>query len=1461
MDAELDDHDAPLMLTQHGEDPDGIRVTDAFDEEFSDDDEEYEQEEDFQDNADEDMDVDVDVDDVDINQEELEDELRDLQMDTEQQRGDYFGGHGEKPLSNSGPQERRDPSVKSVGLDLLTLDKITALRAAFPMASAGFCENTLRNYGNDETKAFESLMKTYVPQLALQQMLRHEERLHSSIPSVAGGAAKGANNAASMDEDADGESEAESVGSLAKHYDNHGFPSGSILAGAASRQMAEELRRSGQEVKMPVHTRFDEDADVAQSPRTNRDDTGGATPTEEAVSAGPDMDLGDAISSSDEGAAEPDSADSSSSDESSDEDSDGDSDSGPEVVSSKKKPERRGGAKVTSTEEVGSASDSEGSGSDSDDDSSSSSDEDDASADDSSDDSDMDSESDGSGSNDGIEETPSHDGHEASDNNDSDSSSDESSSDGSDDEPPVPKKAKEVSAPAQITRASPPPTTFADAKMLLVAGGSGSDSASTNTKPTTAPNHGSTRTQRRNSRRRAKNKAAKATSKRGITTDPSLADGRIGIPLSVSIAAKKAALLERLHLLQDMAVETVPSKASPDPIGSIDQAEQSPNQAPVSSSPQRKATLDVNAGRRMVFGALGLKNPKTKADEEKIHSTLMENVRVHTNPRLHGFDAPQTDREPIGEPQLEEDPEAWHQKINYTAVECCQEGVQLSKPPFPFVQRWDPQQQGKHRGKKKKRQYSEAYEDYGETTSKKRRYTDHEEDQSTYYGGEASYFGAGNESANADIILNYDDEPVVTHADHTGEEDDDLPPLPDDLSCLPVAQPDDCKPGAILTWKQLLLSKATNWQPQISSMTGAVIEAHDCDALRLRLAKRDRSLGHNEKTYDDDGERVYDKFEFPGMDDELEEDAELGYYTLSFADMIEPRVLKPSNAADDPGTVSISDHAATDDQGKPIAPTDSLGRSATDLSTNLDYEPSQRIRNQADAMEVDIQHTNETVVPETVHEAAHESKEDSEALQPAGVDASISEERQREISQLISDAGFRKEIDPCITEAKTDLSSPSRQLEEMSVEAAASFSSNFPPASPGSGAQEQTRSVPQNASLGTSYPSDYVESQPILLEPFNGFSDDVGGSVSGSPPGSRVGYPKLLENMHSDSGSVRSGGQPEPDMNLPLEDDGPMEPFGTQVPRDSFPETSDPLSSPKKAGTAAADSPAASETSINSFPSIGEVFTTASTSDNAQAPSRAAVMSAIKARKSNISPDLGYDAAMRKLDEVDWDASDSAAERASGIGDEGEDAADDDEGGEEDEDEVDSYVDDEFEDESNLDEVPVVKEEPRTQSQSWRLSSFAQKLAEKPIERPAIKKEAPSKARLSKPHIKPHIKAERLARESPLPRPRIPRASSQSQQSSFIPAGSQVISLASSSPEPVEDYADDDIDETYEDPEMPNGSGWVSKDWKAYKGEYRGVSVPAASVPREQPLRRTSASQGRTNMGTSSRKKTMARVF
>ena len=121
------------------------------------------------------------------------------------------------------------------------------------------------------------------------------------------------------------------------------------------------------------------------------------------------------------------------------------------------------------------------------------------------------------------------------------------------------------------------------------------------------------------------------------------------------------------------------------PIGG---ARSTTEEAQESNSPHRRAKLNVSGAKRMLFGSLGLKTPMSKEDEDNTREKLMKNARV--------LKEPQNQDQAVGVPDLAAiaDDDSWRDKIELRAVECCHTGIQLSDPPFPFVQRWDPQQQG-----------------------------------------------------------------------------------------------------------------------------------------------------------------------------------------------------------------------------------------------------------------------------------------------------------------------------------------------------------------------------------------------------------------------------------------------------------------------------------------------------------------------------------------------------------------------------------------------------------------------------------------------------------------------------------------------------------------------------------------------------------------------------------------------
>ncbi|KAJ4396399.1 hypothetical protein N0V93_000618 [Gnomoniopsis smithogilvyi] len=417
----------------------------------------------------------------------------------------------------------------------------------------------------------------------------------------------------------------------------------------------------------------------------------------------------------------------------------------------------------------------------------------------------------------------------------------------------------------------------------------------------------------------------------------------------------------------------------------------------------------------------------------------------------------------------DEDQNAWRNKISYRAVECVQEGVELSEPPFPFVQRWDPQQRwdsqpSQRRGKRKSRADSQFYDDANSHNSKKRRFGQPVDEY--YYHEDTTTLLAHQE----DIELDYDDatfnpdeDPMAngfnSHSSrHTGEQAmDDLPSLPEDMSSLPILNAVDLKLGMVIAWKQLLCTEATQWQPQISDyLTASITEFRNGSAgFEVQLARRDRNIDRNVKKYDEEtGQRIYGKFEAPDSDEDRDDDGpeeeDDGIREVSFAEMIEPRIVQQAVEAN--GVDRTSENLTEQGSSNCKAP-DSAASQMPELGFEVaDSQPEERIRvkypsgkrtesnelsgtyanDQGTEPEQHTMHSmnhdadatvEESLIPETVHDAADFPAEE----------VSITEDFRGETSELINRGGFSQEVRSSIDHSaflQFGQGSPSRQLEE-----------------------------------------------------------------------------------------------------------------------------------------------------------------------------------------------------------------------------------------------------------------------------------------------------------------------------------------------------------------------------------------------------------------------------------------------
>lgn len=312
----------------------------------------------------------------------------------------------------------------------------------------------------------------------------------------------------------------------------------------------------------------------------------------------------------------------------------------------------------------------------------------------------------------------------------------------------------------------------------------------------------------------------------------------------------------------------------------ISDASIEPSPTPPAATP--RARLNLASSQRLVFGSLGVRVPETQQERDALQKKLAD--RPKRNAKLEQVDSPQANGDTIAAPAPpaadDIDSEAWRSRIHLTAVECCDEGVTLSTPPFPFHQRWDPQQKRKGKnskaksasymadpspvGKKRKRGQADQQQEYFETYDK---YNKNGNGDALDYDGEE---GDEDEEYWEDgALLNGDDD-----AADEEESDDGFPELPSDIDSLPLLEAHEAKVDDFITFAELACDESTEWQPKTAIRTARILSvpAKNTDdplgEFTLLLSKRDRLP----KVFDEEGNRVYSKFEMPGMDDEEEED-------------------------------------------------------------------------------------------------------------------------------------------------------------------------------------------------------------------------------------------------------------------------------------------------------------------------------------------------------------------------------------------------------------------------------------------------------------------------------------------------------------------------------------------------------------------------------------------------------------
>ncbi|KAI4617764.1 hypothetical protein J4E83_006096 [Alternaria metachromatica] len=235
---------------------------------------------------------------------------------------------------------------------------------------------------------------------------------------------------------------------------------------------------------------------------------------------------------------------------------------------------------------------------------------------------------------------------------------------------------------------------------------------------------------------------------------------------------------------------------------------------------------------------------------------------------------------PTPEPEEWSNPDFWKTRINLSAFECWEEDFELSAPPFPFQQHWDPASKLMHDKAKKKKQ--------------KRR---------SIVQQEATPVEEEEEEEN--IILDYDDAPTTnpdSESINAAVEDQlrqdlamaaqsDLPQLPEDMSTLPDLTSSDMKSGAVIACKFFTVNPVTV-TPEISGYKTATVEQEGdsgpgAGTIQLKIALRD--LPKREKKFDSKGNRIYNAADALLME---EDDENEGLWEGSFGELLEAKLVK-----------------------------------------------------------------------------------------------------------------------------------------------------------------------------------------------------------------------------------------------------------------------------------------------------------------------------------------------------------------------------------------------------------------------------------------------------------------------------------------------------------------------------------------------------------------------------------------
>lgn len=302
------------------------------------------------------------------------------------------------------------------------------------------------------------------------------------------------------------------------------------------------------------------------------------------------------------------------------------------------------------------------------------------------------------------------------------------------------------------------------------------------------------------------------------------------------------------------------------------QSADSTSRREVNSEPAKKRLrLDIGSSRRMLFGSLGLKVPKSQSAERELREKLADEARKGSR----GMPVQKDNTADEGlKPQAASEDD-WKDKLDIAAVECTDEGVSLTAPPFPFVQRWDKQAIDTIQMRKARPGFS------NKSQSPSRKVQDESKNHSPQINSGISNNGVVddrleyNKAVQDQLMRDATDISALTPEKESSS--DDLPMPPEDLASLTDLRSDNAQPGSVIVYQTLEIGE--DFQPRLSRhRTARVNQILEDGVWEVTLAKRDLKAPVPNLT------RLHD------FNDEAEDSAD-SLRRLKFENLISPKLL------------------------------------------------------------------------------------------------------------------------------------------------------------------------------------------------------------------------------------------------------------------------------------------------------------------------------------------------------------------------------------------------------------------------------------------------------------------------------------------------------------------------------------------------------------------------------------------